>query len=371
MNRFKQHFAWCLVLLNAAPMLLPSSAAHSQTYQPAFRPETLKGPPRGSPNDVLVLGTMHFSDLDKTPEAAELAPVIDRLAAWKPTAITTEDVSGLQCDAMRRYSWRYAGTVADYCPDTTIAAQATGLDVPAADAEADRLLAAWPASPSFAQRRHLAAVFLAAGERYSALVQWLRLPVAERHAGDGLNSMLVTALDKLKGRRNESGLLAAALAARLGLERVWSIDDHTADTADDPDPAVRKAAGDALMQAWDNDATHAREADDKRLRAGLAAPDGWLTLYRAMNAPGEALRIYRSDFGAALTEPSSQEFGRAYVGYWETRNLRMASNIRDVLGRKPGTRLLTIVGSSHKAYLEAYLNQMHDVRLVDAEAVLR
>lgn len=195
--------------------------------------------------------------------------------------------------------------------------------------------------------------------------------MAERHAGDGLNAALVTQLDALIDRRNESGLLGAALAARLGLERVWSVDDHTADTADDPDPAVRKAAGDAMMKAWDNDATHARESDDKRLKAGLAAPGGWLTLYRAINAPGEAVRTYRSDFGAALIEPSPQQFGRAYVGYWETRNLRMVSNIRDVLAQKPGTRLLAIVGASHKGYFEAYLNQMHDVRLVDAEAVLR
>jgi len=59
------------------------------------------------------------------------------------------------------------------------------------------------------------------------------------------------------------------------------------------------------------------------------------------------------------------------VGYWETRNLRMVANIRDVLGRYPGTRMLAIVGSSHKWYYEAYLDQMHDVRLVDVEPVLR
>jgi hypothetical protein len=33
--------------------------------------------------------------------------------------------------------------------------------------------------------------------------------------------------------------------------------------------------------------------------------------------------------------------------------------------------MLVIVGASHKAYLEAYLNQMHDVQVVDAMKVLR
>lgn len=81
--------------------------------------------------------------------------------------------------------------------------------------------------------------------------------------------------------------------------------------------------------------------------------------------------MYRSDFGAALTERSPQGFGRSYVGYWETRNLRMVANIRDVLGRYPGTRMLAIVGHSHKGYYEAYLDKMHDVRLADAEGVLK
>ncbi|WP_294019298.1 hypothetical protein [Sphingomonas sp.] len=36
-----------------------------------------------------------------------------------------------------------------------------------------------------------------------------------------------------------------------------------------------------------------------------------------------------------------------------------------------GHEALAIVGASQKRYFEAYLNQMHDVGFVDAEAVLR
>jgi hypothetical protein len=41
---------------------------------------------------------------------------------------------------------------------------ATGLDVPAAIAEVDKTLKAWPARPTPAQRRRLAALFLAAND---------------------------------------------------------------------------------------------------------------------------------------------------------------------------------------------------------------
>ncbi|RXZ32251.1 hypothetical protein EO081_10755 [Sphingomonas desiccabilis] len=329
----------------------------------------MKGPPAGAPNEVLVLGTAHLSGLPETFEPSMLAPLLDRLAAWRPTAIATEDLSGLQCDSLRRYPARYAETVPDYCWDPAPAARATGLDVPAANAEAERLLGAWPTAPTPAQRRRLAATLLAAGERGSALVQWLRLPAPERHAGDGLSAELAKLLDAYRGRRNETGQIAAALAARLGLERLWSVDDHSADSASSADPAERNAAADAISRAWDNPATRARAAEDARLMARLAAPGGVLALYRAMNAPEAAMQVYRSDMGAALVEP--QGYGRGYVGYWETRNLRMVANIRDVLALHPGTRLLAIVGASHKGYYEAYLDQMHDVVLADAETVLR
>lgn len=125
------------------------------------------------------------------------------------------------------------------------------------------------------------------------------------------------------------------------------------------------------MKAWDNPATKMRLRENEQLTAKLAQPDGVLNLYRAANAADAAALAYRSDFGAALVEPSPQGFGRQYVTYWETRNLRMVANIRDVLGRRPGTRLLAIVGASHKGYYEAYLNQMHDVQIADAAALLR
>lgn len=352
-------------------LLLFSGAAFAQEYRPAFRPDTLKGAPAGQLNEVLVLGSTHLSGAPPIFTPSMLTPLLDRLAAWRPTAIATEEISGLHCDALRRYPARYSDTVKDYCPDPTLAARATGLDVPAANAEAERLLLAWPSAPKAADRRHLAAIFLSAGERNSALVQWLRLLPAERRAGDGLNDDLVAALTKLETKRSETSLIGATLAARLGLERTWSVDDHSADTADSTDPAEEKAYGDAITRAWDNPVTRARQAEEVRLNQGLANPDGILTMYRAFNARSYPERAYRSDFGAALKEPSPQQFGRGYVGYWETRNLRMVANIRDVLHRYPGTRMLAIVGASHKGYYEAYLNQMHDVRLVDAAVVLK
>ena len=259
-------------------------------FRPSFHPDQLKGPPAGRHNEVLVLGTAHLSELPKTFEPALLEPLLQRLARWRPEAIATENLSGLQCDFMRRNPSRYAESVETYCFDTDAARVATGLDVPSANAEMGRLLSAWPASPTAAQRRHLAAVFLAAGERGSAQVQWLRLPVQDRIAGDGLDAALVEILDKSLTRRNETNLVAAVLAARLGLERLWAVDDHTADSPTPPED--KKAAREAMMKAWDNPHANARRDADKPLYANIGKVDGVLDLYRAYNRPDVGLQAY-------------------------------------------------------------------------------
>lgn len=347
-----------LLLTMAAPV----------AYVPPFDPRQLKGNVAGMPGELLVLGSPHLSGLPKDFKPENLEPLLARLAAWRPAIITIEGVSGTDCELLVRYKPLYPGA-ADYCWDPGAAQKIVGLDMVAATVEADRLLAAWPADPTPADRRRLAALFLAGGEQPSALVQWLRLPANERRAGDGLDATLVAVLDKAVTGRNENFLIGAALAARLGHERVYSTDDHSADgvTASlDKDPGY----GAALQRIWDNPVVKDRIAADKALEAKLDG-EGVLAMYRSYNDPATMRLAFDSDFGAALADATPQQYGRRYTGWWETRNLRMVANIRAAMAVRPGARTLAIVGASHKGYFEAYLNMMHDVRLVDAETVLK
>jgi hypothetical protein len=121
--------------------------AAAQGYRPDFDPSTLKGPASGTPNEVLVLGSPHLSQLPPAFDAATLLLLNDRLADWRPQAIAIEALSGTQCDFLRRYPHRYKDTVDSYCWNPAPAQAATGLDVVAASVQADQLLAAWPAAP--------------------------------------------------------------------------------------------------------------------------------------------------------------------------------------------------------------------------------
>jgi len=227
-------------------------------------------------------------------------------------------------------------------------------------------LAGWPAAPTAALPRQLAARFLAAGERAAAYVQWLQLPVAERRAGDGLDGSLVELLKQIQTRKNESYQIAAVLAARLGLQRVYAVDDHTGDNHQIAD---RKAFSAALQQAWSGygptfDAMTEREA-------AFIASNDLLSLYRSVNDPAALQVLAESNVRPTLAAVSPQHYPQIWVQGWEIRNLRMVANILEVVRDHPGSRVLSIVGASHKPWFDGWLGQVSGVDIVEAQDVLK
>ncbi|WP_295633600.1 DUF5694 domain-containing protein [Novosphingobium sp.] len=350
---------------SAALVLLSPSAASAKT--PAFDPREWKGAQAGLPTQVLTLGSTHLSQLDNAVTPEMLAPLLDKLAAFKPDVITHEGISGEQCDTLKRYPARYPDMFDTYCWPTDDAEKATGLTIPAALAEIDKTFLTWPARPSSAQRRHLAAVFIAGGDRPSAYVQWLQLPLADRKIGDGIDAALLKILTRSPKKLNETYDVAVVLAARLGHQRVYAVDDHTADH-------VQAEAGpgfDPYMQKFWTGAKSPLLDEDRRMSAAMKSGVDLLAYYRFINQPAAQREYITIDHRRAMTTPSPEQYGRAYFAWWEVRNLRMVSNIRAAFGNHPGTRVLNVVGSSHKPYYDAYLDMMSDVKLVDAETVLK
>lgn len=338
---------------------------------PAFDPRTHKTDLAGEPAEVLVLGTPHLSQLPGKFDPSLLAPLLDRLAAFKPDVIAIENISGEQCETLKGFKSQHGDAWDTYCWDTADLEKATGLNVDAALAEVDRTLASWPDKPTAAQRRHLAMLFLAANDRPSATVQWLRLPHADRRAADGLTDAMVDVLNRKGKSPNESIDLAAALAERLDLERLTLMDDHTADWAFDEKSPYGQAYAKALQTVWSVEPKPPVRVRYDELQAHLDTSSAVIGFYRFLNDPETQRATIASDMGAAAASTAAQPYGREYMSWWETRNLRMTANIHAAFRGKPGAHVLVIVGATHKAYLDAYLGMMQDVRLVDAMQFLR
>ena len=318
-------------------------------------------------SEVLVLGSPHLAALPADYDSALLNPLIDRLARWAPEMVMIEGVGGAQCDYLRAFAAFYPDTAESYCPDTADARTALHLDQAGAEAEIARILAQPAADRPPAERRQLAALFMAAGDPASARVQWLRLPAAERKPADGLSAALLERIEAKGKHPNENRQLAAALAARLGHERVWPVDDHTGDRASGPESeGFEKALGQIWNNHWSAERRPALEGEMARLAHGEV-----LEVYRAQNSVEAARYAVASDFAAAAADTGAERFGRRYLAYWETRNLRMVANIREAMGPTPGTRVLAIVGASHKPHYERYLGVLSEIRIADVAAVLR
>ncbi len=343
-----------------------ATVAPAETYRPVFQPDEMNDRPAGAANEVAVLGTPHLGGLPDTFQPEMVEPIVERLSAWTPSLIAVETMSGLRCVAMKQMPSRFESQLSNYCYETGAAELAAGLNVYQATALIEERLQKSDTQSTAADRRYNALLFLAAGEPGSALVQWLYLSEDERIAADGLTEELVLELENQRNKTNEVNLIAAPIAVRSGLQRLWSVEaqDYYAGEGDD------EAYVEAIMAAWDNPAAAERAKKEGALSAALGEPGALMALYQAFNDPEFATLIYASDWGPALTEPSDGQHGRKYVAYWETRNLRMVANMREVLGRSPGSRMLSIVGVSHKAYYEAYLEQMRDVELVDVRPLL-
>jgi hypothetical protein len=238
--------------------------------------------------------------------------------------------------------------------------------MPAALDEVDKTLKAWPAQPTPAQRRHLAALFLAANEPASGYVQWLQLPETERHAGDGLDAALAEKLGQAGKRNNESYQLAARLAARLRLQRVYAVDNHTGDNIDVPDVKAFLRPLEAAWAAGGADLS----AQEKRLDILQQAPD-LLPLYRALNDPAALGVRADANVRSAMRGKSPEGYPQMWVAGWEVRNLRMVANVRETFRERPGARVLSIVGATHKPWFDAWLGQLQGVDIVDVEQVLK
>jgi hypothetical protein len=313
---------------------------------------------------VLVLGTVHLREMSKDFHPASLQGLLDRLATFKPDIITIEALSGEQCDLAARHPAKSG--ILGRCVATEAAQAATGLDVPAAIVEVDKTLKAWPAQPTPAQRRHLAALFLAANDRYSAYVQWLQLPALERHTGDSLDATLVGMLGQMGTRSDEASQIAAPLAVRLGLQRVYAVDDHTGDNIDVTD---EKGFGRALKAAWAAGGGELNELEKRKNVLSQAAD--LLPLYRFINASEYQRVLAEINVSALLRAKSPEGYPQMFVAGWEIRNLRMIANIHETFRERPGARILSIVGASHKPWFDHWLGQLAGVDIVDVEGVLK
>ncbi|NVE94645.1 DUF5694 domain-containing protein [Altererythrobacter lutimaris] len=321
----------------------------------------------GGKTRVLVLGTPHLAGNDEIG-TDDLAPLLDRLENFAPETIAIEAVPGQTCELIRVHAPIYPGVADRYCPDPAAAREFLGFDAGSAEVSLVGTLMELPAneSPDTATRRKLAGLFLATGDPWSAAMHWGQLAPDNRGEGEDISAEMKAQLDTRLTSKNENLSIAGALGNRLGHSRLYLMDDHSADAImifGDPE------IGSVLQGIWGR-ASEEALAFKSQSDALLTEEGQILAYYRLINSEPYQAMTKSVDFGAAARSSEADNAARTYVAWWHARNLKMAANIVEAFGNKPGSNVLVITGASHKAYLDQILVLFETVELVDVDDIL-
>ncbi len=81
--------------------------------------------------------------------------------------------------------------------------------------------------------------------------------------------------------------------------------------------------------------------------------------------------LAESNVVPSMRAVSKAGYPQIWVAGWEIRNLRMVANVRETFRERPGARVLSVVGASHKPWFDSWLGQLQGVDIVDALTVLK
>lgn len=328
------------------------------------------------PTLIEVLGSTRFDAAPTDWDPSVLAPLLDLLAEFEPDAILIEALPSESIDTLWRFREDYPGVARTYARQSLRFAAAAqieiGLDMAQARAALRYRLSEVPVDPTPSWRKRTIVLFLAAGDPYSAWIQWLQLPEGERSAGGDLTRNLVDGLEEFGSSRNESITIAATLAARLGLELVYPIDDHASD-----DLEIRYTQqlgewiGNSEVKSILSDPRFAATRDtSQRVGSSEELLDTYRVLSRDWGSADAA--VIDAYLRFALARGDEQALvAKTHLASLEARNLRQAANIREVLGDYPGGKILVIIGSAHLPWLVSMLGDRPDIHLISGDELLR
>ncbi len=358
-------------LIPASPLMTAQKAEPAQ--DPIARLQELQA--RDARTRVLVLGTFHLRQLEKTFQPRMMDRLVAALEKYQPDAICIETMPGTRVREyeLRREAGLLYGEILDGFAQRHLklgkqACDLLGTTQEAARKKVQETLRAARASTeqaplSVEARANLILWMLAAYDPSSAILQWSYLSDADKRSQNAITTDLSTQIEAEAAKVNEIPALAVRLGLRLGLDRLEPVDDFEEldDYAEFLDLMEKEFKGNPLLAAASKAPVYADATArlDECVREGDLFPQ-----YLLLNSPAYAAGDVDAQWGVFLRTRLPGGTDRGRLGLWENRNLKIAARIRAVAARHPGGRILVIYGAAHKPFLDAYLSQTSDIEIV-------
>ena len=316
--------------------------------------------------EVLVLGTPHLANLEGF-ESGMLAAVIDKLDSLEFGAVCIEKMRGrLMYDIRSREDSAFAGRglYEAFTGMADTVRNHLGIDLGQAEDNIEELLGR--DTLSTVDRVDLLLYFLAITDLPSATLQLAYLGgEADRLSLPDFTRQMIRKVGRCVATNNEYYTLALPVARRASLNRLYPIDnlqDEAILLEKYPDFAAEVAGRSDLVLEVTNAVVYQRL--DSLRRTAVERKD-FFDLYRFLNGPDYAALDYLSQWALWFRTGFDSGSDRARYSLWEMRNLQIAAEILRVAAFHPGERVLVIIGASHRGFLDKYLRQVPDLKVMD------
>lgn len=322
-------------------------------------------------SEVMILATPHLRGLGEEFNRMSVEPLIEQLRAFDPTVIGVESLAPGNIKAMLEGGEAYQEVLKYFARDHVElgnAAQAALGDTVMASGVLESLTPQQTDCENGGDRQTILRQ-LAAYELESAVLQWSYIEQGERVAGGGINEAMARRLNELLESPNEIYSIAVPLARQLCHRHLVQIDDHL----DKNSYAVIADELNAFLQGSDLLAEAAGAPVFKKSGELLISSNktgDLLEVYRFLNSAEYGKGDIEAQWNIFLRTDIPSGVDRARLALWDVRNLGIAANIRRATAALPGSKMLVIIGASHKQFLEAYLRHAMDVKIVSSARLL-
>ncbi len=336
--------------------------------------------PDTAKTQILVLGTPHLEAMKSPPRPAALAPLIATLEKFEPDVIAVERIAPHILLALQQRSSFMAEVATQFGGKALDKGRAMQAALGTSAAEAAARVASVLRSDQKLDdsgRLRLVADMLASYDYTSAVLQWSYIPEAARHSEEAAKVVpadVAANLDESLRSPNEIFSIAVPLARHRGLQQIAAIDDQSdaaivAEILERQPGELEKIENHPETKALQQSA--ARKRFDAEYESGLTSAEGLLSFYRFINSAEAVDADVAGQWGRYFRTKLPSGVDRSRVAQWEVRNLLIAAHVREASALKPGGRVLVLIGSAHKPFLDRYLGQMMDVRLRQLEDLAR
>ncbi len=317
---------------------------------------------------ILILASPHLSAYNDQFDPRSVEKLLELLKAWQPDLICIEALSPLSTYTANSNSKLYSSVISQFGSEIIEVGGYFQNDLKCDWGQAvsryDSLGRRLQVDPDNKANRAAFTKYAFASYRYyTGLLQYKSLDT-ETIQAMAIPKNIMAILQSKINSSNENIQVGLRLAERLGQEELHQIDDHL-----DKDIFMKIAP--ALVNDLNSNEEYSKvlnsglykDSEDK-LKEGLASKN-LLEYYKLINSDAYMKADLDEQWKLFFRTKLDSKLDRIRVGLWEVRNLNIASNIRRVSALYPGRKILVIIGTSHKIFLDQYLDSMMEVDMVN------